>query len=167
MKLSTIVTVTVLGSLIAVGCTENVQQEDPNRRLFNTQLVNSFSDIAMQNAIISEHTLYPYHFVKNGADLNELGQRDLAVLTKHFMQNPGRLNVRQDSISADVYEARVNTVLDQMKEAGIDTERVNISDGMPGGSGMPSETVLIILEKAREATPAQATTTFRPGGTGY
>jgi hypothetical protein len=165
MKLSTIVAL-VVSCYLLTGCTEYVQ-EGPDRRLVNTQLVSSFGDIAMENAIISGHTLFPYHFVRNGAELNELGQRDLDVLAEHFVQNPGQLNVRRDSITTDLYKARVNVVLDRMKEAGVDTERVSVSDGMPGGPGMPSEMVLIILEKAREATPAQASTTFKPGGTGY
>jgi hypothetical protein len=146
---------------LLAGCTEYAQ-EGPDKQLVNTQLVSSFSDIAMQNAIISEHTLFPYHFVKNGTELNELGRRDLAVLTGHFMENPGQLNVRRENIPTDLYEARVDVVLDRMKEAGIDTERVSVSDGMPGGPGMPSEMVLIILEEAREAAPAEMTATFGP-----
>ena len=158
MKLSTIVTVSVFCFLIA-GCAENVQ-EGPDKQLINAELVNSFNDIAMQNAIISQHTLFPYHFVKNGAELNELGQRDLATLTKHFMQNPGRLNVRRDSVSTDLYEARVNAVLDQLKEAGIDMERISISDGMPGGPGMSSEKVLVILEQTPESAGTESSTTY-------
>jgi len=54
----------------------------------------------------------------------------------------------------DLYEARVNAVVARLQEVGVDIERMNIADGMPGGSGMASEKVLIILEKAPQAAPS-------------
>jgi len=161
MKLSMILTV-VLFCISMIGCQESVE-ESPDKHLINSQLLNSYYDIAMQNAIISQHTLFPYHFVKNGSELNELGQRDLAVLTKHFMQYAGNLNVRRHNTPAELYEARVNVVRERMRKAGIDIERISISDDMPGGSGMASERILIILEKAGEGVSTGTTTTFRSG----
>ena len=161
MKLSMILTV-VLFCISMIGCQESVE-ESPDKHLINSQLVNSYYDIAMQNAIISQHTLFPYHFVKNGSELNELGQRDLAVLTKHFMQYAGNLNVRRHNTPAELYEARVNVVRERMRKAGIDIERISISDDMPGGSGMASERILIILEKAGEGVSTGTSTTFRSG----
>ena len=135
-------------------------QEPPDARRMNSRLITSYSDFAIQNAIISEHTLFPYHFVKNGARLNELGQRDLAVLTGHFANNGGHLNIRQLGVSDELYEARVSLVRERLQDAGIDMARISTSDGMPGGSGMPSERVLVILEE--EATSIGAGTS-----TGY
>ena len=111
----------------------------------------------------SQHTLFPYHFVKNGAELNELGQRDLSVLTKHFMKHPGKLNIRRNDCSMDIYKARANFVLEKLKEAGIDGEQIRISDGMPGGSGMPSERVLIILQDVYKTPSTKTSTTVRSG----
>ena len=156
MKLRRIVTMSLF-CVLMVGCRENVEKSS-DRRLINTELVNSLNDIEIQNAIISQHTLFPYHFVKNGAELNELGQRDFAILARHFMEHPGHLNIRRNNIPADLYEARVNLVLDRLKEAGINTERISVSDDMPGGSGMASERILIILENAYKGTPAKTTT---------
>lgn len=161
MKLSMILTM-VLFCISMIGCQESVE-ESPDKHLINSKLVNSYYDIAMQNAIISQHTLFPYHFVKNGAELNELGQRDLAVLTKHFMQNAGNLNIRRHNTPAELYEARVNAVREGMQEAGIDMERISIADDMPGGSGMTSERVLIILEKAGEGVSTGTSITFQSG----
>ena len=113
-------------------------EKAPDERLMNSKLINTYSDIAIQNAIISEHTMFPYHFVKNGAELNELGQRDLAVLTEHFAKNGGHLNIRQLGASADLYADRVSFVREMLQEAGIEMERISVSDGMAGGSGMAS-----------------------------
>jgi hypothetical protein len=127
-------------------------------------LIRSFHDVAWQNAIISQHTLFPYHFVDNGAELNELGRRDLAVLASHFKENPGRLNVRHDHVPDQLYEARVDLVVDRLKQAGIEIERLSVSDGMTGGSGMASERVLILLDKPYESVPVKTTTRYTSAG---
>ncbi|MFC1793233.1 hypothetical protein ACFL3Q_06560 [Planctomycetota bacterium] len=140
---------TVLFCILIVGCQEKMAEGPSNHRI-NSQLVKSYNDIAMQNAIVSQHTLFPYHFVTNGAELNELGQRDIEALTSHFMKYPGKLNIRRHNTDADIYEARVNLVHERLQEAGIDMERIRISDNMPGGSGITSERILIILERPSE-----------------
>ena len=143
--------------MVLTGCEQEQVEPKPNERLVNAKLIESVNNLAIENAIVSQHTLFPYHFVQNGAELNELGQRDLAVLANHFLEHAGPVNVRKGSVSAELYEARVNHVLDALKQAGVEAERIAISDGMPGGSGMPSENVVKILEKAQEA-PATAGT---------
>ena len=161
MKLSMII-MTVLFCILTIGCQENME-EGPNKHLTNSRLVNSYNDIAMQNAVITQHTLFPYHFVTNGAELNELGRRDLAALTSHFMNHAGHLNVRRQNTPPDVYEARVNLVHARLQEAGIDMERVSISDDMPGGTGITSERILVILEKASKGASSGTSTTFTSG----
>jgi hypothetical protein len=146
MKLSTMI-MTILFCILTIGCQEDMQK-NPNNHVVNSQLVKTYNDIAMQNAIVSQHTLFPYHFVTNGAELNELGQRDLAALTSHFIKYPGHLNIRRHNTAADLYEARIDTVHERLIEAGIDKERISISDDMPGGEGITSERILVILAKA-------------------
>jgi len=138
-------------------------EEGPNKHLINSQLINSYNDIAMQNAIVTQHTLFPYHFVTNGAELNELGRRDLAALTSHFMNHAGHLNIRWQNTPADIYEARVNMVHARLQEAGIDMERMTISDDMPGGTGITSERILVILEQSSKGTSSGTSTTFSSG----
>ncbi len=139
------------------GCVETVQRESPDKSLINAEIINTLNDIAMQNAIVSQHTLFPYHFVKNGEKLNQLGQRDLTVLAKHLEENPGNLNIRRNNISKEPYQARVTFVIDKLKEAGVEVERISVSDGMPGGPGMASEKILTILERQEKATAAART----------
>ena len=183
MKL-TMITVLVLFCILILGCQEENMDKSPDERLMNSELIDTYSDIAIHNAIISQHTLFPYHFVKNGAELNELGQRDLAVLTSHFAKNGGHLNIRQLGASAELYQARVSAVREKLSEAGVDTAepypagasvvreklreagietaRITTSDGMPGGSGMPSERVLIILEQESASVGTETSTTYSP-----
>jgi hypothetical protein len=157
MKLSIMIT-TVLFCLWIVGCHEDVQKS-PDNHLINSQLIKSYNDIAIQNAIVSQHTLFPYHFVADGAELNELGQRDLAALTSHFIKYPGHLNIRRGKTAAALYEARVNMVHEKLLEAGIDMKRISISDDMPGGSGITSERMLVILEQAPKSVSTSTSST--------
>jgi hypothetical protein len=131
------------------GCKEDARTTADKR--LDTELVKTLNNIGVENAIITQHTLYPYHFVVDGDKLNELGQRDFAVLAGHFAEYPGLLNIRQgDGTSAELYKARVAYVTSKLKEAGVEPGRVSVSDGMPGGPGMRSEKVVTILQKTND-----------------
>lgn len=160
MKLSTTI-MTISFCILIAGCTEPTDTSQDKHRI-NSQLINTYNDIAMQNAIVSQHTLFPYHFVKNGAELNELGERDLDILAKRFVEHTGQLNIRRGNTPAGLYAARTNVVIDKLQKAGVDTERMSISDGMPGGSGMASERILTILEKegTNEGASARTSATY-------
>jgi len=142
-----------------VGCQENLHESQGDRNL-DVELVNSLNNIGVDNAIIAQHTLYPYHFASNGEELNELGLRDLSVLARHFAEHEGTLNVRRGETTPELYEARVTYVIEELKKAGVDTGRMGIADGMPGGSGMPSERVVTIVEKSVESSGSAETTSY-------
>ena len=161
LKTGTLLLAFLMGILL-MDCEESTTKA-PDEREINSRLLNSYNDTAIQNAVISQHTLYAYHFVQDGPQLNELGDRDLAVLVQHFARNGGWLNIRRHEASAELYQARVNTVRDRLQEAGIDMDRVRVSDGMPGGSGMASERVLVILESKGTSAPAATSTSFTSG----
>ena len=149
MKMCIIITM-CCSLMLLTGCAKNT--EWPERQALNSSLINSYNNMSIQNAIVSQHTLYPYHFVKNAAELNELGNRDLMVLAKHFTKHPGGLNIRRDNVSGDLYQARIDFVVERLKEENVDVERVDISDGMSGGSGMTSERVIVILKDKRDSS---------------
>lgn len=159
MKLKTKMIIAVFCILIA-GCNENMEKQ-PDKPLINAQLIETYNDMALENAIISQHTLYPYHFVQNGADLNELGKRDLGVLIKRFITEPGILNLRKSDTPSDLYSSRVELVYQRLQKAGLNMDKINISDEMPGGSGMASETIIVILEKEDETTSSSSASQTR------
>jgi hypothetical protein len=117
-----------------------------NEGQMNAGLVSAYNDTAMENAIIVQHSLYPYHFVNNSEQLNELGRRDLLILAKHFKEYPGQIDVSRDGTNASLYQARLAYVAGQLKKDGVDISKVTISDGLPGGSGMTSSDVGQIME---------------------
>lgn len=109
--------------------------------MFDRYLTESIRVRPIDRAIIAQHTLYPYHFVINSAKLNPLGERDLRVLAEHLKVNPGPLNLCRGKASSDLYQARVKAVVHSLGQAGVDVDRVEIADRLPGGEGMTSDRV--------------------------
>ncbi len=143
MRPSAIIVVTIL--MLAVGCESgNFDQEYGNHET-EAWLVKSYNDVAIENAIIRQHTILPYHFIRNSDELNELGNRDLTVLAAHYSKHPGRLNVRKGDVSLELYESRVRTVLNQMSKSGVKTQKINVADGLPGGEGLASHEVTFMM----------------------
>ncbi len=140
----TIVTLVVLGFLVAmVGCDVQTSVAHDYSKI-NAWLVRSCSDDAIKNAIIVQHTLYSYHFIDDSDELNALGEHDLAILAEHFKKYAGRLNVRRGPESVELYAARLKSAAESLKLAGVDNQ-ILISDGLPGGEGMDSGRVVDIM----------------------
>jgi hypothetical protein len=107
---------------------------------------DEIQNASMNNAIVAQHTLYAYHFVPGSAELNDLGVRDLNVLADHFTKAGGDVNVRRQDAGASLYEARVKAVLERLAQAGVPAGAVAVKDGPPGGDGISSERVVVILK---------------------
>jgi len=138
---------------LVAGCEEYSQKE--TRKDLDIELIKAINNIGLENAIVVQHTLYPYHFVANGDGLNDLGRRDFGVLASHYKEHPGPLTIRQGDAPAELYERRVAHVSQRLQQAGVEVSRVGLSDGMPGGTGMPSgRVVLIIREETESLMPA-------------
>jgi len=147
----------VLSCILLSGCCNdaNNSSESFDDRKLNEGLINSFNDTSMENAIISQHTLYPYHFINDSPNLNDLGMRDLSILAKHFKDNPGQLNVSHQNANEALYAQRTSFIAEQLNKSGVDMSKIIISDGMPGGSSMSAEDVLLIRaadQKVRDTT---------------
>ena len=142
------------------GCQNGAPKPTAEANL-DAALVKTLNNIGVENAILTQHTLYPYHFAADAENLNELGSRDFAVLARHFMKHPGVLNIHKGQAGDELYKARVAYVTRSLKEAGVEADRVHLSDGMPGGSGRPSEQVVTILQK-----PGQGPTAMRLNDSG-
>lgn len=130
--------------------------EDSNARAhskFDAWLARSFRDMAIRNAIVREHTVFPYQFAHDSGELNELGRRDLRILASHFKVHAGELNVRRGEASRELYQRRIETVIEMLTAAGVGRDNVEIRDGLPGGDGMTSERVTIILRQDTDLAP--------------
>ncbi len=145
-----IVLMMIAAMAMSVGAckgTQSKQWPTQRRQVMNAWTVNDYHQDSIEAGIISQHTLYPHHFVANSDALNELGDRDVSVLAEHYRENPGSLNVRRGGTSSDLYQARIAMVSATLVEQGVDTDRVRMSDGQAGGDGISSDRVLYILEE--------------------
>jgi hypothetical protein len=150
MKLSTTVIGFVVAASFLVGCRAENKGAERGRPL-DTWLARTIRDEGMRNAIITQRTLFPYHFITDSEELNELGKLDLAVLVRHYRDYPGSLNVRRGDADTTLYEGRVKKVRDLLEKAGLNAQAMKIADAMPGGPGVQSEHAIRILEKERTA----------------
>ena len=142
--------------MLLAGCrTASPPPDSGQRSAANRWLVNEYSDMAVRNAIITQHTLYSYHFVSAADALNGLGRHDLAVLTAHFREHAGTLNIRRDGEPDDLYNRRVAAVSRALDAAGLAKDRVQLSDGLPAGPGLPAQNVLTILTKTADPGSAR------------
>jgi hypothetical protein len=152
MKKRLILTLCLFFTMFVASCEEmDTAQKGLDEHTVNAKLINTYNNMAIENAILAQHTLYPYHFIQNSEELNDLGFRDFGILAGHFLENPGTLNVRQDlSVSDELYERRIENVNEMLVEAGVDTDRIEIEDGMPGGSGAVSERAILINQRGMQ-----------------
>ena len=156
MRFKEMFVVSLVCVVMFCGCQE--EQADTNavdESQVNRKIVDTYSDLAIQNAIIAQHTLYPYHFVNNSAQLNDLGQRDLSVLIQHFLENPGQLTLQQGGTESRLYQSRAQTVYEKLLAGGIPDAKIRITDGMPGGDGIASNSIIEILETERTEEMSQ------------
>lgn len=151
----------VVAALWGGGCSPNNTPEADDR------LVELVPAPEMRNAIITQHSLYPYHFVNNAETLNELGRLDLDVLARHFRDHPGELNIRAGDAAPALYKARVAFILKELEKAGVAVARVRVVDALPGGEGMYSEEVVQILQPLPGGPVAMETRVAPLSGGGY
>jgi hypothetical protein len=140
--------------LIAGGCGKRLKPTVRDDRGFmNTWIVESMNNEAVDNAIVSQRTLYPYHFVSGTPVLNNLGVRDLRVLATHFRRYPGQdLNIRRADADEALYKARVETITTALIAEGVPADAVHIHDGFAGGAGVSSRRASMVLERAEKPT---------------
>ena len=115
---------------------------------------------SMQRAIVLQSALYPYHFVPDSAELNELGTIDLSVLAMHLRDHAGSLLISRGEASPELHDARVRSVLAALEESGVAKSMVSVHDTLPGGRGLPSGKVVEILKKPLMLTGAGVTNTI-------
>jgi hypothetical protein len=155
-----------VGLAAAAGCQSSQIGNGPihdDRGAYNRWAVETVNDGAVRNAIIAQHTLYPYHFADNSADLNEVGKRDVAVLASHFRRYPGQVNLRKGSEDSTLYQARVRAIADGLVAGGVAPGTVRIGDGMPGGDGMDASRVILIMETDAERLKSGGTGAYSAG----
>ena len=126
-----------------LGCASHEQEHDVRSSL-DVALVNMYMIESVDQAVVRQHTVYPHHFHQRSAELNELGWRDVNVLARSYRHNAGRINIRQDKASDQLYVARVAAVLEALVERGVSRGQIVFADDLPDGDGLSSDDVILI-----------------------
>ncbi len=129
-------------TLFVVGCTHPTPRTKDVGQPVNRALVSHYNDAAVENAIVSQATVYPYFFVKDSAELNELGAYHLDVLAEHYREHPGTLHVWADDTDSQLYAERMKVVRSTLQESGVEMAAMKIDDGLPEGRGATTDEAL-------------------------
>lgn len=149
----------VATALAATACQRHqAAMEPPSNAPLNAAMIDLYRAEAIENAIVRQHTIYPYLFVQGSDELNDLGRRDLRVLARHFRKASGVLNVRRGDADEQLQAARIAAVRAVLDDHRVDPQRVTIADDQPGGDGLDAQSVLRILEQRRPGEEAQTQT---------
>lgn len=140
-----------------------LERVDDQKQPFNRWTIQTLDDDSISNAIITQHTLYPYHFMTGSADLNELGERDVKVLAGHMAKYPGQINVRRGGEDPTLYDARVQALTKMLARLGVPETSIKIADGMPGGDGISTDRAVLILKRSYESRPLMGDSTSSGG----
>lgn len=131
----------------------------------DTRMVTALQEPPVDNAIVAQRTLYPYHFVMDSAALNDLGQRDMDILACHFKNKTGQINVYRGDTPEPLYQARLMTVTRALANCSISAKTVKVGDGLPGGDGISSERAILVLERDKQPMIVTDSSTSGMSGT--
>lgn len=121
-----------------------------HRREFNSEMVTSLTQEQAANAVVTQRTLYPYHFAEGSAQLNPLGERDLTILAQRCGNRLDSLNLERGDATDTLYEARKTMVRAYLANLDVALTADAIVDGQPRGDGKTSEEVVLGLVKIRQ-----------------
>ena len=83
--------------------------------------------------------------------------RNAHFMVAELQEYPVNLNVKQGDASVELYSARKKTVRAYLRENGVNTDLISLSDGTPGGDGMPSGRAIVVLVNSYgETTTSEA-----------
>src|SRR5690606_28787082 len=118
-----------------------VEITETDRQESNRWLVREYAKQQAANAVMTQRTIYPYQFESGSAVLNDLGRRDILILAEKYNREPGQLNVRRGATDRALYRQRVDAVMQALTDAGVEADRIRITDETVGGEGAASDRV--------------------------
>jgi hypothetical protein len=148
---------TALALVLVSGCME------PNRRLnapphglpYKTADMQGTVVYMADNAMLEMMTVSDMHFLPERSILTGLGQQRLSRLASLMQAYGGMIRFNTDLQDKDLIAARMDTIVDFLAEAGIDTTTEVVVQDIPGGRGMPASEAILIRAKEGTYQPDQ------------
>ena len=128
---------------VLTGCQTPEPREadwsNDDRAATNAWMLRTYFDDQVTNGIVTQHTIYPHHFIDGTAKLTERGRRDLSVLAGSYADNEGGVLVMPHGrIPDELYQRRIAAVRAALAEAGVEPSLVMIDDGVWDGDSVRS-----------------------------
>lgn len=98
----------------------------------------------VDNALLADMTVSDVHFHPHRATLNELGLQRLTRLVELRDAHGGDLRFSTNLADATLAQARFQTILDFLRDAGLDLAQEPLRPDLPGGEGMDAREVILI-----------------------
>ncbi len=131
-----------------VGRTDTLGPDHHGRA--NETMIRAAFDASVRQAVVTERTVYPYHFVDQAAELNMLGLSHVQRLATALRATPGTVNLPRGDVSVALYEQRVESLREALRHFDVDADAVEVIDDFPGGRGMPAARVRSGIEAQRD-----------------
>lgn len=139
-----------LASVIAfaAGCAkdESAKIPKPDERELNEASVRASFAHQIAAGTRTDRTIYAHHFIIGEAALNELGRRQIDVLTAEVTTRALKVNIPQGDSDETLHEARVQIVRDRLAGNGVEPERIAVVDEHPGGPGLTTAVIVAALD---------------------
>ena len=158
---SHLLTATTVGGAILslIGC-GSPPKAPPDRRVIkddvqyaaDQQFVKDPFDEQARLGIVRQRTLFEADFQSDSATLSPLGRKDVTILAQAVREDGGSISIRQESVNAELYAARVAEVRARLVAAGIPLDRIVIVDRPAGGAGQATTDALVVRKQVR-STP--------------
>ena len=104
----------------------------------------------IDNALLANMTVCDIHFLPHRAMLSPLGEERLSRLASLMQAYGGVIRFDTEVEDDELTEQRITTIVDFLREAGIDTMTEVVRRDLPGGRKMDATEAILI--KANEAT---------------
>lgn len=140
----------ILGAALT-GCSKLPPAEADHGRQ-QMWIGDTLRSASIKAAVVRQGTIFPYHFVDGTSSLNPLGVRDLGYLTDHLADHGGVLRLARGSTSIGLYAKRTAAITNALYAAGLEEEQFTLTDGAPGGDGMPGQRAFEISQPQENAT---------------
>jgi hypothetical protein len=116
----------------------------------------------VDNALLTDMTISDMHFLPHRAILSTLGEQRLSRLASLMQTYGGVIRFNTDQQDQDLIDARLETVLAFLREAGVDTSTEVVRRDLAGGTGMEAREAILI--KVNEATYKPSDEREEPSG---
>ena len=155
---------------LSAGCyphDESITTTDLQTHKIDRSLVNRKDKHLQQmsdNAMLSDMTLWDYHFVPHTSELSGSGAERLTRMAFYLDTYGGK--VRYDTLLTDqgLIKERIAHVREFLKVSGADVSRVEVEAQLPGGRMFSGEEAIKVAKKgtAKPQGGAGATTVIGP-----